>query len=517
MKKMRIAFRVDASSQMGMGHLMRCLTLAEALHRKGALVRFISRELPAHLQRMVKKKECELLVLEGNQAGSLPGELRHSRWLGATQDEDARETINALSGDIWDWLVVDHYAIDQHWEALVAPSVKRLMIIDDLADRSHCCDLLLDQNLVADLDTRYAGKVPKLCRLLLGPKYALLQRDYTDFFNAGSAIKESVHRIFIFFGGADQHNLTGRGISAVLALGRPDIEVDVVLNTGSPHESAIQRQVQGHGNIHLHSNLPSLAPLMRRADLAIGAGGTTSWERLRMGLPALVVTLAENQRPIAAELHRRQLVRWLGDQGDVDESDFLGALRELVAHGALQGKFSDGQQVVDGKGTDRVCGAMTVSSILPLRTRRATIADESILLEWANDPATRANAFSGARITSETHRQWLLGRLENVVGCRLYIVETGEGEPLGQVRFERKDAAWVVDYSLSPGFRGLGLGGRLLELALLQLRGEEAGAAVYGEVKAGNCASRKVFEGLGFSVLSEDRRTVKYISQGKSF
>jgi len=517
MRKMRIAVRVDASSQMGTGHLMRCLTLAEALSRKGALVRFISRDLPVHLQLMVRKKECELMVLKGGQTDPLPGKLHHSHWLGTTQDKDASETINALSGCIWDWLVVDHYAIDQHWETLVAPSVKRLMVIDDLADRLHRCDLLLDQNLVADLDTRYAGKIPAFCRLLLGPEYALLQRDYTEFLGDGAAFKESIRRILIFFGGADQHNLTGRSISAVLALGRPNIEVDVVLGTGSPHENAIRRQVQGHGNIHLHGNLPSLAPLMRRADLAIGAGGTTSWERLRMGLPALVVTLAENQRPIASELHRRQLIRWLGDQDDVDELDFLRALRELIAHGALQSKFSDGRQVVDGKGVDRVLGAMMVTSSLPMRIRKATVADEAMLLEWANDPATRVNAFSGLQITSQAHRQWFLDRLENITGCRFYVVETDEGKALGQVRFELSGAFWVVDYSLSPDFRGLGLGRRLLEVALLQLWSEEADAVVFGEVKTGNFPSRKVFESLGFSVLSDEPATVKYISQVKSF
>lgn len=513
---MRIAVRVDASSQMGTGHLMRCLTLAETLSKKGALVRFISRELPTHLQLMVRKKECELIVLKSDQTNLLPGKLHHSHWLGTTQDKDASETVYALSGCIWDWLVVDHYAIDQHWETLVAPSVKRLMVIDDLADRQHCCDLLLDQNLVTDLDIRYAGKVSESCCLLLGPKYALLQRDYVDVPGDAATLRESIRRILVFFGGADQRNLTGRSISAFLALDRSDIEVDVVISAGSPHANAIHQQVQGHGNIHLHSNLPSLAPLMRLADLAIGAGGATSWERLRMGLPALVVTLADNQRPIAAELHRRQLIRWLGDQDDVDELDFLRALRELIAYGALQNKFSDGRQVVDGKGVDRVWGAMTVISTLPMRIRKATIADEAILLEWANDPVTRVNAFSGSQITSQAHRQWLLGRLGNIAGCRIYVVETGEGEALGQVRFELSEAVWVVDYSLSPVFRGLGLGRRLLEVALSQLWSEEADAIVLGEVKAGNFASRKVFESLGFSVVSDEPATVKYISKVKS-
>lgn len=516
---MQVFFRVDASLTAGLGHVMRCLTLAQELRKHGATVSFISREHPGNL--------CGLIEERGFSVSRLPEPATdmvfedtpvHAAWLGTSWQEDARQTLVILdtTAEKPDWLVVDHYAIDQRWETAIAPSVARMMVIDDLADRPHACGLLLDQNLVADFDARYTGKVPATCTLLLGPKYALLQPDYAELHEADVAPGGPIRRIFVFFGGADERNLTGRSLSAFLVLGKSDIEVDVVISSGSPHASAIRRQIQGHRNIHLHSNLHSLAPLMRQANLAIGAGGTTSWERLCLGLPALVVTLADNQLPIAAELNLRRLIRWLGHQDDVTEADFSQALRELLAQPSLQSEFSSGTQVVDGKGAHRVWAAMVAVSASNLRARKATLADESLLLEWANDPTTRANGFSRAQITPQAHGQWFRSRVNNSDDCHLYIVEIAVGEAIGQVRFERAEATWVIGYSLAPVFRGRGLGRHLLDAALLQLRKEECDPHVIGEVKTQNLASRRVFESLGFSAFCDDGDTVKYTRTIKS-
>jgi len=169
--------------------------------------------------------------------------------------------------------------------------VGRIFAIDDLADRTHDCDQLLDQNLFADMHTRYASKVPEDCRLLLGPEYTLLQPIYAELHDRIPPREGPVRRILISFGGADRDNLTGRALAAFLSLNRPDIDVDVVISGSSLYIHGIREQVAGRDNIHLHSNLPTLAPLMARADLAIGAAGTTAWERVCLGLPGLVVTL----------------------------------------------------------------------------------------------------------------------------------------------------------------------------------------------------------------------------------
>lgn len=477
---MRVVFRADASSTIGSGHVMRCLTLAEALRRQDMAASFICREHDGHL--------CDLIAERGLSVTRLPP-------AAASWQDDAAETSAAMdAADPPDWLVVDHYGLDRQWEASLRTAGRRLMVIDDLADRPHECDLLLDQNLVADMYTRYADKVPAAAVTLLGPKFALLHPMYRELHERPRGRDGAVRRILVSFGGADRGNLTGRSLSAFLALDRPDIEVDVVIARNHPAGPAVRREAGGRANVHLHSGLPTLAPLMANADLAVGAGGATSWERLCLGLMTIVVTQAANQRPIAEELDRRGLIRWLGDEGDVDDAALTRALGRLIEEG-ISGEPRVPE--LDGRGADRVCAAL--SKAMPaLAIRLATPADENVLLEWANDPETRSNAFSSAAIAPETHRTWFQARLVNRDGCRLYIAETSEG-PAGHVRFERDVDVWEVHYALAPRFRGRGLGRRLLEGALKTFEREHGAAAVIGRVKDDNLPSHKVFRALGFA------------------
>ncbi|WP_067072658.1 UDP-2,4-diacetamido-2,4,6-trideoxy-beta-L-altropyranose hydrolase [Methanoculleus horonobensis] len=499
-------FRTDASHTIGTGHVIRCLTLANALAKKGAEVSFIFREHDGHF--------CDLIEEQGFIIHRLPAADRkfeapatpaHAAWLGATWQEDADQTGSIIKtlGVKPDWLVVDHYALDSRWERALRPLVGRIFVIDDLADRAHDCDLLLDQNLFADMQTRYATKVPEDCHLLLGPEYALLQPIYAELHGRIPPREGPVKRILLSFGGADRDNLAGRALVAFLSLNRPDIDVDVVISDSSPYAPGIRAQAAGHANVHLHSNLPTLAPLMARADLAIGAAGTTSWERLCLGLPALVVTLAENQRPIADELQRLGLVRWLGHKDEVSEQSIRLALAELF-EGSIDEEWSlCCRATVDGTGTKRVSAALTITAETPLLVRHARLSDEGLLLAWANDPETRQNSFSSDPIPVEEHRRWYRSRLRDLDGCHLYIVETKEGIPMGQARFEREEQAWVISYSLAPQFRNRGFGRPLLEAALLKMRSEHPGALVLGRVKSDNLPSRRIFETLGFDTLSD--------------
>lgn len=500
---MNVVFRTDASQVIGTGHVMRCLTLASALRECNAAVSFLCREHDGHLCDMIEERGIAVGRLPvprvGNQAEATP---THAAWLGAAWREDAGQTRAAIAalGAKPEWLVVDHYAIDQRWETEMRQSVGRIMVIDDLADREHDCDLLLDQNLVGQMHIRYAGKVPAACGMLLGPEYALLQPIYADLHGRVTPRDGPIRRIFIFFGGADSDNLTGRAISAFLQLDRSDIDADVVISANSPHAEVIRQRVAGYNNIHLHSGLPTLAPLMADADLAIGAGGATSWERLCLGLHALVVTLAENQRPIAEALSQHDLIRWLGNKDDASEGAIEQAMGTLIEQGLKEDFALRCLAMVDGKGTDRVCAALTTTAATPLCVRHAKLEDEALLLAWANDPVTRCNGFSPEPIAAESHRIWFRGRMGNSDGCRLYIVETMEGVALGQVRFERQDRNWEVHYALAQAFRGRGIGRPLLEAAIMKFRAEADEAVIYGQVKANNRPSRMIFESLGFEV-----------------
>ncbi len=510
--EMRVVVRVDASHRIGLGHVVRCLTLANALRERDASVSFVCREHEGHLCGLIEEKGfpvCRLPLSSktGIQAGNT---LAHAAWLGAHWQEDAEQTRAAIDAAPVkpDWLVVDHYALDESWESTLRASVGRIMVIDDLADRAHDCDLLLDQNMVAQMETRYAGKVPVTCGLLLGPEYALLQPIYAELHNRVPAREGPIRRIFIFFGGADSTNLTDRSLAAFLQLNQNDIDVDVVITADSPHAKIIHEQTASHSNIHIHSNLPTLASLIAKADLAIGGGGVTSWERLCLGLPSLVVSVAENQRPIVEELNRHGLIRWLGHHDTVDQGEIAQQLNKLI-HQGLDGAWSRRcLAAVDGKGTKRVCAALTVTATTPLRVRAAKAEDEALLLAWANDPVTRRNGFYPDTIPATTHKTWFRNRLRNREGCRIYMVETIEGVAVGQVRFESRNEGWEVHYALGPVFRARGLGRLLLEEALLKLRAETNCSSIFGRVKDDNRSSQRIFEALGFKALPKEESGV---------
>lgn len=502
---MHIVFRTDASHQIGTGHVVRCLTLARGLRERGAYCRFICREHPGHLLGLIREQGFDAVALpcdsgkRGRFGKVAEPRLTHAEWLGADWRDDVEATRHALGETVADWLVVDHYGLDTRWESAVRPHCRKLLVIDDLADREHDCDLLLDQNLVADMEHRYDGKLSHRCGRILGPRHALLQSAYADLHRRTPPREGEIRRILVYFGGADTDNLTGLAIAAFLALQRDDISLDVVINSGSLHADVIREQIMEIPKATLNIHLPSLAPLMVQADLAIGAGGATSWERCCLGLPALVITLAENQKPIAAELHRQGLIHWLGHKDQVNVQALACELADIVGKGLKPVWSEQCQHLVDGRGAERVCNLLLLSPETPLRARLARLEDEALVLQWANDPVVRKNAFKQGVIDPNTHHAWFRNRLRDLENCRFYMVETEEGLPVGQVRFEHNHEAWEIHYSMDVRCRGRGMGFSMLETALEAFRAFQPSGKVFGRVKHQNTASRAVFCSLGFS------------------
>jgi len=498
---------VDASSKIGSGHVMRCLSLGRALHKDGASCRFVCREHPGHQMNRISNAGFKVIALPAPNSTFGVGEcdgpdLVHDSWIGTRWHHDAQETIEALAGEIVDWLVVDHYGLDHRWEHQLRSHAKKIMAIDDLADRKHDCDLLLDQNLVANLERRYDGLVPSHCVKLLGPKYVLLQPEYSDLHARTPPRLGPVRRILVSFGGADLQNVNSMVIKAFVALKRDDVELDVVTNTSNSHFEALRIQAKAHPKIQIHRTQPSLAPLMLQADLAIGASGVTSWERCCLGLPALVITSAENQQPIAEELHAQGLVRRLGNIHTVKAEDVIRALHEILEDNDLETWSRRCLKPVDGKGAERVVTIQNLNPVTPLKARLAQLKDEALLLDWANDPLVRRSSFHSGTIDNETHRRWFYSRLREVQRCKIYILETDRGLSIGQVRFEKKAGGWEVDFSLAQEARGVGLGRPLVKAAIAELLPVESGIMVYGRVKPDNLGSQKIFERLGFSAKS---------------
>jgi len=468
--------------------MVRCLTLADALAAKGAQVSFVCRGDLATGIAMVAASGFDVHRISPGTADTHDDAWRM----------DAEHTLQALRAATVpvDWLIVDRYTLGRDWETAVGSAVGRMLVIDDLGNREHTCDLLLDQNLVADMLHRYDRKLQR-GHALLGPRFALLQKPYREWREQVSVRSGAVRRIIVFFGGGDVERLTAATLAELGTLRMDDVHFDVVLGRGKFADTRLRRAALPP-QVAFHSDLPSLAPLMASADLAIGAGGATSWERLCLGLPSIVVTLASNQVPIAEELARRGLVRWVGDREHIDPGRVAAEVASVVREGLDPAWSESCLAAVDGRGVERVCRAMQLADKLPLSARRAGASDEALILAWANDELVRQNALNPAPISADTHRSWFRQRISGNSAGALYVIESCDGLPLGQVRIEPDAGAWEIHYSVAKAFRGHGLGVQLLDAAIAQHQREFGDVVLFGRVRAENAASRRIFHKLGF-------------------
>ncbi|WP_138512361.1 UDP-2,4-diacetamido-2,4,6-trideoxy-beta-L-altropyranose hydrolase [Rhodoferax bucti] len=360
---MHIAFRADASLQIGTGHVMRCLTLADALRERGAHCTFVCRPHQGHLLALIAQRGHLGLGLPELQEGAKPNRngTAHAHWLGADWTTDAQNTQQALSahqgGQPVDWLVVDHYALDVRWEEALCQQAKRIMVIDDLADRPHACDLLLDQNWYGDKnDSRYDHLIPPPTNRLLGPRYALLNTAYSQLRALLPQRDGIVRRVLVFMGGSDPTNQTATVIKAMMVPNLQELALDVVIGVNHPDPTSIAVLVGERPHTVLHRNLPNLAGLMARADLMVGAGGSTTWERMSLGLPSLVIGVADNQLPTNQALHSGGYVHFLGHMKEVTISQIVAAVRQALDFPELLKQQSQlMQQLVPATGVAFVC------------------------------------------------------------------------------------------------------------------------------------------------------------------
>ncbi len=326
--------RADASEQIGSGHLMRCLTLAGRMRREGTEVHFICRDLIGNLNHLVREQGFPLHVLPRHADDPLL--TGYAAWLAVAQETDARETGEVLRtlAPIMR-LVVDSYALDEVWERIVRPLVGEIFVIDDLANRKHDCDILLDQNFYRAMQHRYDGLVPPSCKLLLGPSYALLRE---EFYAAKKKLRQRdghLRRILVFYGGSDITHETEKAVRALLHLSLPAVEVDVIIGGSNAHRTQIEELCASHDFLHTYCAVSNMAEFMANADLCLGAGGTTTWERCFLGLPAIVTAIAENQLEICRDCADAGLIYYLGRWDEVTEMALYHALYVMTKPEAL--------------------------------------------------------------------------------------------------------------------------------------------------------------------------------------
>jgi UDP-2,4-diacetamido-2,4,6-trideoxy-beta-L-altropyranose hydrolase len=318
---MKVAFRVDSSIFMGSGHLMRCLTLAKHLASITSEVVFISRSNLDHLSDLIISEGFPLIQLSPIRQSELnvdpTEEISLNSWLGVSQYQDARETSEVIRGQNFDWIVVDHYALDHRWERILKKQVKRILVIDDLANRSHDCDILLDQNWLSNKDSRYDLLTSEKCQKLLGPKYALLRPEFHKQRKTLKIRGPEIQRVFVCFGAVDSDNLTTLAVRSLSGTSLSRLDVDVVIGARHPHRNQVEDAISARPKTKLFIQTQNIAAIMASADLAIGAGGSTNWERFCLNLPSVVVTTADNQVVINKELAENSFISLLGNQKEV--------------------------------------------------------------------------------------------------------------------------------------------------------------------------------------------------------
>lgn len=362
---MKIVFRADASLQIGTGHVMRCLTLADALHKKGAECVFICREAQGNLIEQIRRKgysvhELPIVPQVNNLNDDVGAEasLAHAHWLDVTQEQDAAVCARFLEGLHPDWLIVDHYALDARWEKVLKPHCRQLMVIDDLADRLHLCDLLLDQTFARDAED-YKAWVPVDCTLLCGSQYALLRSEFSalrsySLERRGKSPK--LERLLISMGGVDNDNATGQVLQALeFSELSASCHITVVMGATAPWLADVRRQaVEMTLATTVLVGVSNMAQLMADSDFAIGAAGATSWERCCLGVPTIMLVLADNQRQVARGLELAGAVSVLqGAQQMIERLPRL--LRSLISSSTQREAMSlAASRVVDGRGVDNV-------------------------------------------------------------------------------------------------------------------------------------------------------------------
>lgn len=490
---MRVAFRTDASDAIGTGHFMRCLTLADALARHGHACAFVARDHIGAPLDLCEQHGHALHVLP-RTGGSHQGDLPHSSWLGTTQDIDGEHTANAI-GDGWDWVVVDHYALDHRWQDRMRSATRRILVIDDLADRYHACDLLLDQNQQVAPD-RYAGLVSPGARVLLGPGFALLRPEFSAIGAALSPRKLGPDaRVVVYFGGIDPQGATVTALQGIALSSIPGLAIDVVVGARNPHLAAIRAWVDGRPKATLHEGQADMPALMARAAVAIGAAGATAWERCCLSLPTILLTIAANQRPGAQALAETGAAFWLGDAETVDAAAVAQALSLLADDPtALQAMAAAGRALCDGNGSKRVLSAMGMPE---LRLRAARAADCDVVHGWRNHPDTRRYFHDPSPVPLADHRTWFARTLADH-DRGLWIGEQ-DGEEAGVVRFDRKGDFALVSVYLVPGQSGKGFGTALIAAGCRKATETWPDlVAIDAEILPDNIASAKAFAKAGF-------------------
>jgi UDP-2,4-diacetamido-2,4,6-trideoxy-beta-L-altropyranose hydrolase len=502
---------------------MRCLTLANALRKQGHKSTFICRIFPGNLGALISRNGHDLHCLSAVDGfdEAHTGHLAHAAWLGVSQDQDFEACLAEIGSEKFDWIVVDHYGIDQIWEKRMRAVADHILVIDDLADRQHDCDMLLDQNFGRQYGD-YEDLVPENCAKLLGPKYALLREEFAELRPAAlkrrSASKQ-LQNILISMGGADKDNVTCRILDVLSSSNlRSSIKLTVVLGQSSPHVNQVKAQLKELEHPYdLLVGTNNMAELMVEADIAFGAAGSSSWERACLGLPTILITIAENQVPAAKALNDFGAAMWIGQYDSAELSDRIYNAINSLTKVATRNKFTEKNfGIADGDGCIRVTGLLgrsSKTSALHKLELRPALAEDVAFFWRCREGNDAWRYYKSMKPTSfQRHHLWYEEALSND-DLVLLIAEVDQRE-VGYVWFKKMLNELSISVAIAPSFRGRGLGKQLIAHAIEYVEGW-CDLPIKAEVHAGNLGSLKAFKTNGFVEKATDNSFVTLIHSGR--
>lgn len=513
---MLVVFRADASIEIGTGHVMRCLALAQALRETGASCWFISRALPGHLAGRIEAENFQMTLLPEPTGDAPDGPPKYAWWAGVDWVHDAAETRNILETASPEWLVMDHYSFGEDWQRTACPSGTKLMVIDDLADRRHAADLLLDQNLGHSAAT-YDGLIGGTCRLMTGPDFSLLRPEFAAMREHALANRwgRRLRRLLITMGGIDLPDATSAILDALREMRLPeDLHITVIMGSGAPALERVKALAFDYPKpVEILVDVPDMAAHMALADLAISAGGTTTWERCCLGLPSIILETAENQSGIA------QAIMQAGaglDPGSFWAPEFAHNLRSAITKASHTETLRDmsikAARVCDGMGAKRVAAQLLASARRHDQTVRVRLADagdaESIWIwRYAGDASKYYR--NQTPVSLAAHKEWFSKALED--HNRILLIVENEQGALGHVRFDRqKDSRNQAEISIyvNPIFRGHGYG-EIVITHSIAFANASGLSGYFATISTLNTASQVIFKRVGFTIAS---RTHDFVS-----
>lgn len=476
---MNLLIRADANLNMGTGHVMRCLALAQTWCDWAGQVTFVMNAPPPALVKRVQDERISIVHLD-----EMPGSRDDAAFVA---DLRARRRAKAI--------VVDGYHFSYDYQKTIKESGSVLLVIDDYGHAGrYFADLVLDQNISASSEF-YADR-DRHTNLLLGNRYALLRREFRSWQSWTRLVPERARRILVTLGGSDPENLSVRVLEALEAVQVDGLEIKVAVGSANPHYQELQAAAaRSRLPVDLERDEVDMPQLMAWADLAVAAGGSTLWELAFMGLPSVVIIAADNQKANVQRLQELEAAISLKWHGSLTLGEMVGAISDLAEDAEKREKLSQvGKKLVDGMGADRASLAL-IERILTLRRVRED--DAQLVWEWANDPVTREASFSSEPIPWSEHIRWFESKLQNE-NCLFFIVTTEDGLPLGQIRYDRGGGEAVVSVSLAESFRGQGYGSAVIRFACSRMMATEGINLIHAFVKQDNESSRRAFIKAGF-------------------